>query len=304
MAIEIKSGKLDLSSPSTTLVFDGAIQQFVVGLTSFGLSFPDYKGHNVSTIAASVSAKMADNELTVTVTGVLSDKGGNTVDAKWSWVSFGVVALTGSDPGTLTLAQSSAIESGGSAEISLLAANPVILSSHLSGFEMGYEAGTDNQVELASAGVEGASANGNQALVPATVEMQDNGGHTAATALADAGLIATFVEDAGLRVRPQNTLQTVELVEVDFGVPITAAAALISRFRVKYESNNAHDINAIRAGLLGRDGYGALPSVRDTVVVLPGPRSIMFDLGNPKEHTQSDTESWVDMVVVAVPARS
>lgn len=314
-----------LNNPNATLTFgnDGdVINGFIIGITGFGLNFPDGKGHNVAQIQITlddVSAGSASNVKNVKVTGVLSDKGGNTIDLPNSWVTVAGLAWLNTTPSSITLDNASAIANNGQSaqfELPSTSSAPAPFQAVMAGFNVAYSSGTDNQVEDVNASV-GVGQSGNYGYITAVVGMYDNGGHTAATATANGGLLAIAPNtDSGLLVGVATNLQTNNLTStvVDFssqlapGQTLGQAVAMLQAFNVHYESNNAHDINVITAGLMNKqaNNTGGIPETASinsagTGVTLPGPQACMFDLGSPTNHYEDGKVSYVNMIVFAVP---
>ncbi|MDQ0468506.1 hypothetical protein [Labrys wisconsinensis] len=315
MSLEIQNFTVYLNNPNYTATFNAAVKQYVAGITGFNMSYKDGKGHDVQTFLLSLQVNQtSSDQLDFKVTGQLSDNGGNTVDSGAAWVSIGVIAETGTESGNITLANADDIASGGSSGgVPLAQSSPSINVGLLSGFDLSYGTGTDHDVQMVNASASVTQSSGMD-YIKAEALMKDGGKNSATTASIDGGLLATFKANAGVVATSVTDQQSTSAVSVDLGTLIPAnyklsgdVMAVLTGYQISYGGNTGNDVNTIGAGLTasgGSDGNWAAPGLPSitagtTSVNLPNPQAYMYDLGWPSNHGQDDSESGVNLIVIA-----
>ena len=301
MSLEIKTISVSLSQLSNLqdLVFDGPINEYVYGLSSFCLSYDEGDRNDVLELSVQVSMTPnigANNRLSPSITAVLKDNSGNTADPDNSWVSVTVVASTGSDydyfMGNSAMGssdQTNEIEPGAKTYIQL----PLI-----SGFVLTYD-GSDHQITTISASTTlNISPGSSKGIVTSLAEMRDSS-ENFATGKAQGGYLCSTSSNVGVVSTRLNGQQTTDAFAIDFGTPLSSCAAFLSAFTVCYPDNEAHMINNVTIGVGTKAGSVATISSSDnSVVSIPCAQSKVASNGH--DDYSDDKKSSVDIVVLAI----
>ena len=299
MAIEIQSQSCQ---PSQTIqfTFQQAVQNWVVGLGSFKLTYDPGANHWVQTLSISLQtnlpmlASVGSNVLEVTVQAQLMDHSGHTVNITNSLITVVCVAVTGSsDPETL-LANIAGVTPQEAQPASLPGIQPVgfsALTTCLSGLDLSYDT-TDHRFQGATAGSGiNTQANGT-GLVNATANIWDGSGNQAVTASIDAGVLASINDTPPFMLQLVRAQEGLNVPPLSFPSAVGAVGALIQGFNVQYASDD-HVVANIVVGCTSATASG--PTVNLTCSA---------STTNGEGTFQTDHLSYVNVLVVAVPAAS
>lgn len=271
---------------STTVKFNQDVIHYLPAVAYYSLSYGS-SDHHVEEVALRLSVNQpSPTELSVTVTAVLDDKSGNTIDNAESSVTVVVLAWTGADPGTIQLASASGIPNNGqSGPISLPSSNLSTFQTVFAGFDLSY-GNSDHHVLYQGAGTSGEQS-GSTGYIVGSAQMSDSNGNSASTATVNGGLIAIAAgTDAGVGFQLLANQQSASPVYANFPKPVKSAAVMLVSQTASFSSD--HHIQTLGAGCSGW-------SINGSQVELKNARAFMNDgSGNH----QNDSKSNVSVLVV------
>ena len=275
MALEIQTKQINVNA-SSEFTFTNTIQEFLIGISRFRLSYGD-SDHWVKTVSLSLNQQQPDsNTISVQVLGNLSDGSGNTIDTSDSFAIVVVVAWTGTADHTLLLANGDA-----NTVFTLPSSSTTILSSILAGFDLAYD--TDHYIAQINVSTINVSRNGNTATLSATESMTDRDGNWASTATFNAGLIASSSSSPGFEVKATSNVYNNTNQSFTFNSAWTNVQAMITGFNVEYSNNEGHWLKEIEVNLYC-----------DSVSTVYAVSSMCDNSGN----VQSSEDSFVNGIVI------
>jgi hypothetical protein len=228
----------------------------------------------------------SSQQLHIDVVGILMDSSGNSIDNSDSLVDIVVLAWTGTNPGTLLLANANAIASGSQSEpIPLPSPSLSTLQSVLSGFNLAYQ--TDHHVLYEGDGVS-SRQNGSTGYILGQAAMGDGSGSRATTATVDGGLIAVASgDDLNVGFQILSSQQTSNQVSVPFAKNLKSAAVMVINNKAAYAGSGDHHVKTVGAGCTGW-------SVNGPSVLLDNARAFISDgSGNHQDDSKSDVSLLV-----------
>ncbi len=322
--LELQTIKCYLSEASSlaNLTFSQPVGSLFYGISGFLLIFPE---NNVWTGPSgwTASCKITDVQLQLSLTRVSSggreayaptitarlsskDSGTPELDPSKSWVYITVVALTGDNTASIGVAGNTGLVAAGT-EVSVAVASGASGVPVLGGFNLDY--GGEHKVAAISAG-----GNLSGSTVIPTAAMHDDSDNDA-TARADDGYLYSLKGSPGFITTQKSQLQHSTSYDYDLGAgPLSACAAVMRGFTVKFGSNDDHNISYVGAGLVPSNRYieasTKCPLPDDPTVVngssirLPYAEALLGDSGegssSPKY--QDDSSSSVDMILIGITA--
>jgi len=272
-------------APDSTKVFtfSDVITQNMVGLSAFSLTYGN-TDHHIQTMSIALSVSQSGRTLSVKPHAVLMDKSGNNLDPGASSITVAAIAWVGVNNSNLTLANANGISNNGaSLPITISGTNPRILQAALSGYYLSY-GDTDHHLETACAAV-GTTLNGDTAAITGVVYMYDDTGHGQAAASVNGGLFASTDPSLGAQVVPtgslQNTSQTIE-----FDQRVSQAFALLTSYKVQFQSNADHHVKTIAGNLTVQPPSG-------NSVKVSGAATITDNSGHSQDNAVSQVSGFV-----------
>jgi hypothetical protein len=283
---------------SHTFTFSETVYSYLVGVASFKFSFPDDDDHHVEEISLSFNANKGganNDQVAVTVNGVLMDDSGNTMDYANSYVVLVCLAWVGSSTNLTNLSGPFTVGNGQQSNpISMPGSNPSIVQSNLAGFDLSYGSNVNHLILGVTAGM-GVSTNGNQALLNATARMWDDSGNTAVNPTATGNLISSTDTNPGFTIKPWTAQQPSGTVTIPMGQAISSATSLITAFQLQFPGGSDHHLNNIGAG---NDSTWVNPS-NNTQVQTSG---IWAWMGDDGSNTQDNSLSSCSIIVIGLLA--
>jgi hypothetical protein len=217
-----------------------------------------------------------------------SDLTRNNIKESDSSVVVNIIAVVDSPDSQLALGSSNAINNNGaSAAIALPSSSLSIASALLSGWDLSFGSSDHHLRHLLTAA--GFSANGAQGQITSQAQMFDDSGNSATTASINGGLIAATPAETGLLSMSESNLQTTDVIDVEFGRPISDAVVFLQSVDMQFSGD--HHVRTLGGGTSSWT-RGA------TGVKLKDARAFMSDDSGHNEVTAS---SSVNLVVVAIP---
>jgi hypothetical protein len=278
--------------------FQNQLQSWVLGLGSFSLSYGPTTNHWIQTLSISLQGGLPEraasvgNVLEVVVQVQMMDHSGHTIDVGASIITVACVAVTGIVDQCTLLTNVPNIAPNQSPQVQLPGSGSAftVLETCLSGLYLSYDT-IDHmyQGSSASCGIT-LQGGGGMGVLNATANIWDSTGHQASTATIDAGVLASVDDPPGLMLRQVRAQSGVPLESQQFPSSVGQAVAVIQGFTVQYPSGN-HGVQWLQVG-------GEIQSIGgDMVGVAAGAYTTDGD-----GHSSSSGESYVDLVVVAIPA--
>ena len=247
MALEIQNQWISVSGDQIEFTFNYAIGQYLVGISSFKLSYAAGTDHHVRQMSINLNPNQASaNQVTVSATVILTDADGNQIDPSQCHLYVSAVAWTGDPPPGLLLSAPNVVGNNASSPpLPLPGQTNPILQAALSGFYMAYPE-TDHHVEFVQASVSGTS-NGSQGYINASVNMYDASGNDAASPTATGLLLASSVADQGFVVVPYEA-QNGGYNTITMPQAVSNAVVLLTGWQVVYPNGEDHHVETIGAG--------------------------------------------------------
>ncbi len=290
MPISIKSASTTVNMP-VTFNFDAPVANSVVGLAYWSFEFAGSDDHHVKSIELTVTpSKPSLSQVSATAHAILRDASGASIDNTKSRVTLVCVAETVQDDGNIAMANVEGIASGSqSGSVPLPGGNGAAGLAFLKGFGLGY-VGDDHHMKLLELAA-GFVPSGSTGSISALARMSDGSGH-GCTGTISGGLVASNFTHRGLLTFQTRPLQRVGSEEIDLGVSLKEAGAIIQSLRLSF-SGDDHHIDTIGGGC-------SKCVVSGTRVVLTDPRAFMRD---DSGHNQDNDvpDSHVVLAVFAVP---
>ncbi|WP_138472971.1 hypothetical protein [Poseidonocella sp. HB161398] len=309
MSLSLRKFEDQKLSDGTDFTFDfgGTLQQSIVGIAYFKLSYGEDHSYELNKMAMTLSTTPTGNAGTsvkTTVTAVLEDDD-HSIDLGESYVSLSAIGVTGSgEDFNAKLGTQSNIKSGDSeTKICGNASEPVQTSAvMMSGFSMAYS--TDiHRFWYAQTTLKPTDrpADGLYASITGYCEDDDNNttdensfdliGMTVSTAETPPFLVQTW------KGQKPDTDVTVDFSEIlQPGYVIDSVRVFIADFKAIYADGGIgstdHEITAIGAGCKKWDGAG------NTAVTLTKPGAFVYQTGHGDDKQDNDT-SYVKLVIVA-----
>lgn len=271
---------------SVVLNFSAPVVFYLPGISYYSLTH-GRKDHHVQELGLSLEVNQpSPQQLQVQVNGIMRDSSGNGIDDVDSRVTVVVLAWTGTNPGTLLLANAGGIPNNGqSGPIPLPSASLAVFQAVLSGFSLSYTSG-DHHVLYENSGV-GIQQNGATGFIQGKAGMGDSSGNTASNPTVNGGLIAAASGvDLNADFQVLAAQQTNAQVSVSFAKPLKAAAAMIINNSASYSKD--HHVKTVGAGTTGL-------SINGSTVVLDNARAFLSD---SSDNNQDDSKSSVSLLVI------
>lgn len=301
MGIELKTVSIKPGS-SGNVQFTSTVKSFVYGIQNFDLTYGT-QDHKVATIAVKLTANVNDCIIKIQVNATLDDESGNQLDADSSSVLVCVLAVTNDSDQNLIFDIESGVQN---------AAQPFPIDgtfdidqslSAVAGFNISYGAegnSVDHKVEKVnfSSGITISTENNNTtATLTALASMFDDDGHTSQNPTLDLLMILTDTNAMCPLFKilaNEQTGNSTEEIECDFGQPVLACGAFIQSYTVSYDDTD-HRVRSIGGGV----SACTVDLDDNTKVKVKAPHSYMSD--QDTDHRQDDSKSNVTMLVVAIP---
>jgi hypothetical protein len=245
MALEIQNQWISVSGDQIEFTFTYAVSQYLVGISSFMLSYAAGTDHHVRQMSISLNQASA-NQVTVSATVILTDADGNQIDPSQCHLYVSAVAWTGDPPPGLLLSAPNVVGNNASSPpLPLPGQTNPILQAALSGFYMAYPE-TDHHVEFVQASVSGTS-NGSQGYINASVNMYDASGNDAASPTATGLLLTSSIATPGFVVVPYEA-QNGGYNTITMPQAVSNAVVLLTGWQVVYPNGDDHHVETIGAG--------------------------------------------------------
>jgi hypothetical protein len=282
-----------------TFVFDGAVQQYLVGISYFELTYGAVS-HEVEWLALSLAHSLStDNNAQINVT-LLADifDGFNNCDGFLSKVTVVVLAwITPNSseglPAELTIQDVRSLGDGAAGPAVAPTGQSSIQQAVLSGFNFEYLSG----LSRAAYWVERVSASA--ATSPPTALMQDSSGHKAYSTISSWQIAASGSDPDFLVQTMLTAQQTQNPFRFEFsgmlqeGQVLVGGAVLLTGFNVQYQGQ-AYWVQTIGAG--AEDW-----SISETAITATGARAFMWDNTG---HNQDESQSNVSLIAIGVVGTS
>jgi hypothetical protein len=270
---------------SVVVNFSAPIVFYLPSISYYSFTYGN-SDHHVQEFALSLNVNQpSPQQLQIEVVGILQDSSGNTIDNADSLVNVVILAWTGTNPGTLLLANANGIVNGQQSEpIALPSPSLSTLQSILSGFDLAYAG--DHHVLYEGDGVS-ARQNGSTGYILGQASMGDSSGNKATTATVNGGLIAVATGvDLNVGFQVVGGQQTSNQVSVPFSKNVKSAAVMMISNTASYSGD--HHIQTVGAGCTGW-------SINGSTVLLSNARAFMNDKSG---NHQDDAKSSVSLLVV------
>jgi len=292
-------------APNGSTIFNipGSVSSYIVGISSFSLTFGYPNQNQVQQIGLSLElpgqpvSTQGQTQIEVTALATLSDTSGHVINNQESTLTVAMLAWTGAANSQVML-QSATVNNGQSSNLTVPSETPASgLQPMVSGFQLAYPIGVVHNVQTVDIGVSSSPQNPGYASLGATAMMHDASGNYVngsggTTANITGSLLATSLSSPGCVKQILLPQQTINPFPVDLGVPLTDAAVFVTGFQLQYPLPNDWWIMAIGAGTSGWNVSGSS-------VMLNGASAWMFDNSG---HFQDDTASSVSLVVIGIPS--
>jgi hypothetical protein len=281
---------------TATFTFAGPYQitSYVVGISHWQLQY-DKSNHQTRQIELKISASDDGKQTVYATPAAILNGEGHDLDASYSTVSLVCIAAFNDDTREYVLAQRNGIRDRGTSS-SITTPNPHDIDfGILNGWNMKYS-DMAHHVQEFTAGINTNPGTTTTTLTGTSIMHDDDpmSEHSASNPTVDGGLVATPTTSplgllyAVLGNRQQNTSTN---LSHSFQAPngLKQVGVMLKWFHAMYPSGD-HDIKNIGGGTSGW-------SVTGTTVTLNDARAFMSD----GKHSQDDSQSYVSLVVFAVP---
>jgi hypothetical protein len=293
MPLEIQNQWISVTGDQVTFAFNNPVEQYLVGVSSFKMSYAAGTDHHVKQMSISLSPNQPSAKtVTVSATVILTDADGHQIDPSQSHLYVSAVAWTGSPPDGLLLSGPIVVANNAtSPPISLPGVTNPVLQAAQSGFYLAY-ADTDHHVEFVQASVSG-SSNGSQGFINASVNMYDASGNAAYSPTATGLLVASSVSNPGFVVQPY-TAQNGGYNTITMPQPISDAVVLLTGWQVVYPDGDDHHVETIGAG---PDSVQVDPTDATKVQT----NGVWAYMNDDSGHSQDNNNSNCSLVVIGIP---
>ncbi|MEL6655463.1 MAG: hypothetical protein AAFY48_10955 [Bacteroidota bacterium] len=252
MPIEILTHSTSLDGNLPQFKFSNPITHFVYGISGFNVGYGSDTDHHLETFKISFIVNQPTSDTVELSPAVEFHDNSGHHDVGSSSISVTVIAWFDED-NLVKFTNTPAIASGNNYRIASKQ-HAFSLASFVAGFDLSYGDHVDHHVETMGLATTSSQEPG-VLMVGAEASMYDASGNQSLNPTVSAGVIASYLPDAGFEMQVvQGTITPQKPLTVQFHRDIDQAALLLVDFNLSY-GNEDHHIENVIAGYLPTPGF-------------------------------------------------